>query len=106
MKEKSLSSSAVPNFSNLKKRWREKGFSCDLWVDPPGQRWEGYVHDVDEMLCVSEGKLEFERDGKKQILNPGDEIFIPAAAVHSVRNVGGTTARWYYGYKGNQNGKA
>ena len=83
----------------LAKRWGEKGFSCDLWVDPPGQRWENYVHDVEEVVVVEEGRLEFEINGRKQVLGPGDEILIPAGANHSVRNLGGTTARWYYGYK-------
>ncbi len=87
------------NKETLAEEWGEKGFSCDLWVDPPGQCWEDYVHDVDEVVSVAEGKLEFEIGGKKQILNPGDEAFIPAGARHSVRNIGGTTARWYYGYK-------
>ncbi|MBI4115367.1 MAG: cupin domain-containing protein [Candidatus Omnitrophica bacterium] len=83
----------------LSKEWTKKGFSCDLWVDPPGQRWEDYVHDVDEVVYVKEGKLEFEIGDDKKILEPGDEAFIPARANHSVRNIGGTTARWYYGYK-------
>jgi len=26
-------------------------------------------------------------------------VTIPARAIHSVRNVGGTTTRWLYGYK-------
>ncbi|XSG85624.1 MAG: hypothetical protein ACPW60_02645 [Methylohalobius sp. ZOD2] len=41
--------------------WKGRGFSCDLWVDSPGQRWEDFVH--------------------------------------SVRNIGGRTARWLYGYR-------
>ena len=84
---------------SLSKEWAKKGFSCDLWVDPPGQRWEDYVHDVDEVVYVVEDKLEFEISGKKQILEPGGKAFIPASASHSVRNIGGTTARWYYGYQ-------
>lgn len=83
----------------LQKEWAKKGFSCDLWVDPPGQRWEDYVHDIDEVVYVVEGTMEFEIGGKKQILKPGDEAFIPAQMNHSARNVGAATARWYYGYK-------
>ena len=83
---------------DLEKEWKEKGFSCDLWVDPPGQRWEGYIHTQDELLYVQEGELEFEMNGKKQTLVPGDEAFIPAHMTHSVRNICNTTARWYYGY--------
>ncbi|MBI4388030.1 MAG: cupin domain-containing protein [Candidatus Omnitrophica bacterium] len=90
---------SVQSKQELAKKWAEKGFSCDLWVDPPGQTWENYIHDVDEVVCAAEGELEFEVSGKKQILKPGDEIFIPAHARHSVRNIGGKTARWYYGYR-------
>jgi len=83
----------------LEKKWAEKGFSCSLWVDPPGQTWEDFVHDVDEVVYVVEGTMEFEIGGQKQTLKPGDEAFIPAKVNHSTRNIGGTTARWYYGYK-------
>jgi len=89
----------VKDPQNLAKRWAEKGYSCDLWVDPPGRRWEDFVHEVDELVYVVEGTMEFEVGGKKQILKPGDEAFIPAHTVHSARNIGGATARWYYGYK-------
>lgn len=83
----------------IAKNWHAQGFSCDLWVDPPGQRWEGYVHDVDELVYMVHGQMELEVSGKKKILKPGDEAFIPARAIHSVRNIGGTETRWLYGYK-------
>ena len=89
----------VETKEQIAKRWREKGFSCDVWVDPPGQKWEDFVHDVDELVCVAEGTMEFEISGQKQVLKPGDEAFIPARANHSARNIGDSTARWYYGYK-------
>lgn len=44
--------------------WRERGFSCGLWVDPPGQVWADYVHDVDELVMVVDGDVEFEIEGK------------------------------------------
>lgn len=28
------------------------GYSCDLWVDPPGRTWEDFVHDTDEKVYV------------------------------------------------------
>jgi hypothetical protein len=43
--------------------WRQRGFSCEPWVDPPGQRWEDFVHAVDELMMVLEGDVEFEIDG-------------------------------------------
>jgi mannose-6-phosphate isomerase-like protein (cupin superfamily) len=79
--------------------WKARGFSCGLWVDPPGQVWEDYVHSVDELLMLMEGALELEMQGK--ILRPGigEEVLIPAHTSHTVRNIGGATARWLYGYK-------
>jgi len=29
----------------------------------------------------------------------GEELLIPADAIHSARNIGKTTARWLYGYE-------
>ena len=79
--------------------WASRGFSCGLWVDPPGQRWEDFVHGTDELVMVVEGRLELEIDGERHRPEVGEEVFIPAGALHSVRNVGGTTARWLYGYR-------
>lgn len=85
--------------AHVESEWRARGFSCGLWVDPPGQVWEDYVHSTDELLMVLEGELELEMQGRTFRPKNGEEVFIPARAAHSVRNVGGTTARWLYGYK-------
>jgi mannose-6-phosphate isomerase-like protein (cupin superfamily) len=79
--------------------WAQRGFSCDLWIDPPGQRWEGFTHATDELVIVLEGEMEFEIAG--QVCRPqvGVELLIPAGAVHSARNIGTTTAYWLYGYR-------
>jgi hypothetical protein len=79
--------------------WSQRGFSCDLWTDPPGQCWEGFVHDVDELFMPAEGILEIEIAGAVSRPGIGEELLIPAGAIHSVRNIGATTARWYYGYR-------
>ncbi len=83
---------------NIARNWASRGFTCDLWVDPPGQRWEDFVHDVDELVIVVEGVVEFEVDSELHHPNVGDELFIPAGARHSARNTGSSTARWLYGY--------
>jgi len=85
--------------AQVERAWRARGFSCGLWVDPPGQVWEGYVHGTDELLLVLEGELELEMQGRTFRPRMGEEVLIPARVSHSVRNVGGTTARWLYGYK-------
>jgi hypothetical protein len=42
--------------------------------------------------------MEFETAGQVFHPQPGEELLIPARAVHSARNIGTTTARWLYGY--------
>lgn len=86
------------DIKNISGNWAKRGFSCDTWVDSPGQRWEDFVHKTDELVIVLEGKMEFEVDGK--IFHPtiGEELFIPANVKHSARNIGEITARWLYGY--------
>ena len=83
----------------VKKDWQAHGYSCDIWTDPPGQVWEDFTHHVEELFMVLEGSVEIEIEGFVQHPSPGEEIFIPARALHSVRNKGKTTARWLYGYK-------
>jgi quercetin dioxygenase-like cupin family protein len=79
--------------------WRERGFSCGLWIDGPGQVWSDYVHDVDELVMVVEGEVEFEFEGRSHRPPPGEELLIPAHAPHTVRNLGRGESRWLYGYR-------
>jgi quercetin dioxygenase-like cupin family protein len=78
--------------------WAARGYSCGLFVDPPGREWNGFVHATNELVTVSEGRLEIEIDGTRLTAGPGDEVFIPKGAVHSVRNLHDGTTRWLYGY--------
>lgn len=80
--------------------WAARGFSCDLWTDPPGQRWEVFTHATDEVVIVLEGEMEFEVEGEVHHPQSGEELCIPAGSVHSARNIGNSTARWLYGYGG------
>jgi uncharacterized cupin superfamily protein len=43
------------------------------------------------------GKLELELDGQSSWPSVGEEIRIPAGMPHTIRNIGGKTARWLYG---------
>jgi quercetin dioxygenase-like cupin family protein len=79
--------------------WAKRGFSCDLWTDSPGRRWEDFTHLTDELVLVLEGEMEFEVAGRVSHRNIGEELLISARAIHSARNVSSTTARWFYGYK-------
>jgi len=83
----------------IKRDWSQRNYSCNLFVDPPGQCWENFVHPVDELVIVIEGKLEIEMGGKKFYPEVGEEVFIPRQVYHSVRNIGNIATRWLYGYK-------
>ncbi len=78
--------------------WRARGYSCDLFVDPPGREWNGFVHGTNELVTVAEGRLELRVGEGRLIAEPGDEVFIPRGAVHSVKNLNQGTTRWLYGY--------
>ena len=80
------------------REWGARGFSCDLWVDPPGQGWEDYRHATGELVMPVEGGLELEFGGRCVRPEPGEEILIPAGVSHTVRNIGGTSVKWLYGY--------
>lgn len=90
---------SAPDQAAVVRDWAGRGFSCGLWTDPPGQVWEDYVHDADELFMVVEGRVELELGGRRRTPPRGEEVLIPARAKHSVRNLGGTTARWLYGYR-------
>jgi len=86
--------------------WERRGYDCRVFVDGPGQEWNGFVHATNELVTVVEGALEctLEDPGAGGVsrqahrLAPGDELFIPRHAVHSVRNIHPGTTRWLFGY--------
>ena len=47
---------AEPDRKKIAANWSARGFSCDLWTDPPGQRWEDFRHATDELVLVLEGQ--------------------------------------------------
>ena len=63
--------------------WAARGFSCELWIDPPGQRWEDFTHATDELVIVLEGEMEFEIEGQVRHTRPGEELLILAGVTVS-----------------------
>ena len=78
--------------------WSQRGYSCDLFIDPPGREWNDFVHSTNELVTVVEGKLRMTIAGKNLVAEPGDEVFIPKGALHSVKNIHHGTTKWLYGY--------
>ena len=87
------------NSEQIKKDWNSRGYSFGIFKDPPGQVWADFAHKTDELVVLVEGEIEMEIEGKSQQPPIGEEVFIPAKAKHTVRNVGKTINVWYYGYK-------
>ena len=87
----------IPN--QIKQDWNSRGYSFGVFCDPPGQVWADFVHRSDELDVVAEGEIEVEIEGKTQRPLLGEEVFIPANAVHTMRNIGQMNNVWYYGYR-------
>ena len=85
----------------LKNDWKQRGYSFGVFRDPPGQVWVDFIHKTDELVVLVEGEIEIE--GRSHFPKIGEEQFIPAKALHTVRNTGSTYIVWYFGYKTFQN---
>ena len=71
--------------------WSLQRSSRNIWAD--------FVHKTDELVVLAEGEIEVEIEGKTQRPKIGEEVFIPANAVHTVMNVGQRNNVSYYGYR-------
>ena len=87
------------NQEATRKDWNERGFSFEIFRDPPGQVWADFVHRTNELVMLAEGEIELEVEGKTQRPLICQEVFIPANSIHTVRNVGNINNVWYYGYR-------
>lgn len=83
--------------SEIATDWHARGFSCGLWIDHAGREWTYHAHNTDELFMMISGELELELEGQSIRPSVGEEIRIPAGMPHTIRNVGGKTARWFYG---------
>jgi quercetin dioxygenase-like cupin family protein len=55
----------------------------------PGATFGRHSHPGEELVYVVEGLLEYQLDGRPPVtVKAGEVLFIPAGAVHAVKNVG------------------
>ena len=55
----------------------------------PGVMFPRHSHPGEEVVYMIEGSLEYRLDGRPPItLSAGDVLFIPAGAIHAVKNLG------------------
>ena len=87
------------NLNQIKQDWNSRGYSFGIFKDRSRQVWADFVNKTDELVVLAEGEIEIEIEGKSQRPLIGEEVFIPANALHTVRNVGNIGNVWYYRYR-------
>jgi quercetin dioxygenase-like cupin family protein len=54
-----------------------------------------HKHRHSEIMCIREGTLEFQNDGKPERVGPGGVIFAASNVMHGLKNIGDTTAQYF-----------
>ena len=49
--------------------------------------WADFVHKTDELVVLAEGEIEIEIEGMSQRPKIGEEVFIPANSLCTIRNL-------------------
>jgi mannose-6-phosphate isomerase-like protein (cupin superfamily) len=87
------------DLEELKQDFQSRGYSFDIFIDPPGQQWLGFTHRVDEIVVPLQGQVTLVVDGVRHQPGPGEEVFIPAHTLHDVITSPDAGSRWAYGYR-------
>jgi quercetin dioxygenase-like cupin family protein len=75
-------------------RHTEAKFSVGEALLEPGNGQPLHIHhNLDELLYVLDGEIDFQVDGKRFRSGPGGFVFIARGSVHAFRNLSGTQAR-------------
>lgn len=78
--------------------WRAEGYSCHTMTDRPGQEWNDFTHETNEVVTVVEGRLRLILAGEVVEAGPGDLVYIPRQIPHSVHNISSGKTTWMFGY--------
>lgn len=81
---------APVNTNDVRASWHTRGYG-DFYERSYMKGWsrDAHTHDWDILLTLVEGQMEFVIEGKRYVVEPGDELFYPANAVISARNLYG-----------------
>ena len=86
-----------PGYRTFLLAGKEQGVSCSssLSLLEPGAGAPLHLHpDVDGIIVVTEGTLEFRLGAERRIIGPGHTIAIPAGTPHAFTAVGPEPARF------------
>ena len=85
---------------DFEENWISRGYSFAVGQIKLQEGVNNAVHDdLDELVVMVNGKLEFSIDGETHIPDCNQEVFIPAKASHSIKNIGDGDSTIYFGYK-------
>ena len=88
------------NISELEKQWTRRGFSFDVGTIKAGDAVDEAVHeDKDEVVVMGIGEYEFVIGSDEFIDKGHKEVLIPAGTHHTIRNIGKSDSKIYFGYK-------
>jgi len=66
----------------------EKGISVEYFIKPPRHSSPMHHHPQEQVMVVLKGKLKIvSSDGREEVLEEGDAVFIPSDEPHRVENV-------------------
>jgi quercetin dioxygenase-like cupin family protein len=61
------------------------------WIKPGGQSPPPHSHPFDQLSFIVQGTMEFQVDGERYVVGPGEALAIPADAAHAGRVLGDET---------------
>jgi len=109
--EKLLSTPRAYTFEELTARKTENGVTRPVvqGVLPTGEAVEmhettllpghmphpAHKHRHSEFMMIREGTIEFDNDGKKELVGPGGVVFATSGIMHGIKNVGDAPANYF-----------
>ena len=88
------------DIDKLEKEWTERGFSFGVGTIKAGDAVDEAFHDdKDELVLMESGEYEFTIGNETFRQNGNVEVLISAGSVHSIKNLGQSDSKIYFGYK-------
>ena len=72
----------------LMNKLENRGYSCTIYIYPPGTFFDNHTHTVDKIDAVLKGRFCIEMGGEMITLEAGDWIHVPRGAVHNAKVIG------------------
>lgn len=88
-----------PDVGRLRSLLEREGYTVSECTDAPGAVYESHSHEDDQVHWIISGEAEFEVEGEKYHLGPGDRDFLPANTDHAAAVLGTEPVCYLVGVK-------